>query len=103
MVRVYMVFTGSGPILLVTKNNDGMQGAMAKTYLANKGIIRYIAYEVSVVRAKERYGHRFDANVAQLTSDMDLRVLDIDGHHVFNSFDYNEMGEPVYVGGKEGD
>lgn len=103
MVRLYMIFSGSGPILVMTRFNGGMQAQLAREYLAFKGILKFVAYEVPAVRAEERYGTRFRATADQLSSDQDFRVMDMDGHHVFNSFDFVEMGEPVYVGGKMDD
>jgi hypothetical protein len=98
MVRAYVVFTGSGPVLLVTRLSSGMQGDVASQHLANKGINKYIAFEVSHEKAQERYGTRFSSAVNRLASDADIRVVDIDGHHVFTSFSFAEMGEPVFVG-----
>ncbi|MBF0381612.1 MAG: hypothetical protein HQL69_11375 [Magnetococcales bacterium] len=97
MVRAYVVFTGTGPILLVTKLDTGMQGEDATQHLANKGIKKFIAYEVSQEKAEEHYGMRFTAAVNRLASDKDLRVVDVDGHTVFARFSFAEMGEPVYV------
>ena len=97
MVRAYVVFTGSGPILLITKLNTGMQGELARNHLANKGISKFIAYEVSHEKAHDTYGTRFNEAVNRLASDNDVRVVDIDGHHVFSRFSFAEMGEPVYV------
>jgi hypothetical protein len=97
MIRVYVVFTGSGPILMATRLSSGMQGDMARQHLANKGINKYIAFEVSQEMAEKHYGTRFTAAVNRLASDTDLRVVDVDGHHVFNSFSFAEMGEPVYI------
>jgi len=97
MVRAYVVFTGTGPILLVTRLNSGLQGEVPSNHLAAKGIKRFIAYEVSHESAAERYGTRYTEAMSRLASDSDIRVVDVDGHHVFSSFSFAEMGEPVYV------
>ncbi len=98
MVRSYVIFTGSGPMLVVTRLTDGMQGIIAKDHLAGKGVDKYIAFEVAHETAEKRYGIRFTDAVNRLASDRDLRVVDVDGHHVFKTFAFKEMGEPVYVG-----
>jgi hypothetical protein len=97
MVRAYVVFTGTGPILLVTRLDTGMQGESATRHLSNKGIKKFMAFEVSHEKAEERYGTRFTEAVNRLASDNDLRVVDVDGHTVFARFSFAEMGEPVYM------
>ncbi|MBF0109635.1 MAG: hypothetical protein HQL76_10705 [Magnetococcales bacterium] len=97
MIRAYMVFSGTGPILVLTRSADGMQSERAKTYFSEKGIDKYIAIEVSAEHAEKKYGTRFHTTAAWLQSEEDIRVLDIEGHHVFYNFEYEEMGEPVYV------
>lgn len=98
MIRSYVVFTGSGPILVVTRLSSGLQGDIPKQHFINKGIGKFIAFEVSHEKAEERYGTRFKEAVLRLASDNDIRVVDVDGHHVFASFAFAEMGEPVFVG-----
>ena len=99
MIKAFMVFTGTGPIMVVTKLPE-MDVDAAREHMASKGIRKYIAYEVPLARVEERYGTRYHAAVSRLASDKDIRVLDVDGHHVFSSFDFTEMGEPVYVGSR---
>ena len=101
MLRAYMVFSGTGPILVVTRLSTGMQGSQARDYLAAKGIDKFIAFEVPVPRARERYGPRFQTAVDRLVTNEDIRVVDLDGHHVFGNFEFTEMGEPVFVSSYE--
>lgn len=102
MIRTFMIFTGTGPILVVSRLAAGADGAEARAILQSKGIDRYLAFEVSSEVAERRYGTRFHSAVQRLASDHDLRVVDLDGHHVFASFSFAEMGTPQYVGGAEG-
>jgi len=64
--------------------------------LAQKGIKKYIAYNVPEDLVKERYGKHYNVILGDLKQNDDLRVLDYDGHHVFYSFSLKEMGEPTY-------
>ena len=97
MVRSYVVFSGTGPILVVTKSNAGLQSEFMRQRLERKGILKYMAFEVPSPRVDERYGTRFHSAAEQLAGDDDMRVVDIDGHHVFANFSFKEMGEPVFV------
>ena len=64
--------------------------------LTQKGIKKYIAYEVSEELVKQRYGQHFNVILGDLKQSDDLRVLDYDGHHVFYNFSLNEIGQPVF-------
>jgi len=88
-------FTGTGPILILTtypKLND----PSLVDKLAQKGIRKFIAYEVPEELVKEKYGQQFQIIMGDLKQKDDLRVLDYDGHHVFYKFSLSEMGEPVF-------
>jgi hypothetical protein len=45
---------------------------------------------------KQKYGQHFNVVLGDLDQSDDLRVLDINGHSVFYSFSFKEMGVPVY-------
>ena len=98
MLRAYMVFGGHGPNLVVTRDGEGLQGASAQENLAAKGIVKFIAFEVPPSRVEEVYGPRYQAAVARLSNEKDIRVVDMDGYNVFSNFHFAEMGEPVFVG-----
>jgi hypothetical protein len=51
---------------------------------------------VPVEKVKQRYGTHFSVIMGDLSQTDDLRILDIDGHHVFLSFAFDEMGPPHY-------
>ncbi len=42
------------------------------------------------------YGTRFSIILGDLSQNDDLRVMDIDGHRVFNTFSFEELGQPIY-------
>jgi len=96
-MRAYLVFTGSGPILILTTFSDvGDERLLSK--LAHKGIAKFIAYEVPVERAKQLYGVPFEVIAADLAESRDVRVLDFNGHHIFANFSLHELGEPIKHG-----
>ncbi|MHC1724730.1 MAG: hypothetical protein AB9866_01700 [Syntrophobacteraceae bacterium] len=94
-MKAAMVFTGSGPILILT-SFESLEHPTLSEKLVARGIARYIAYEVSVDRVKKLYGTRFSIILGDLSQTDDLRVMDIDGHHVFNSFSFEELGPAIY-------
>ena len=94
-MKAGIFFTGTGPILILT-SYDKLNNPNLVEKLATKGIKKYIAYEVSEVKVKEKYGKHFNVILGDLKQEDDLRVLDYDGHHVFYNFSIDEMGEPIY-------
>ena len=94
-MKAGIFFTGTGPILILTTypslNDPELIGK-----LTQKGIKKYIAYEVSEALVKQLYGKHVNVILGDLKQTDDLRVLDYDGHHVFYNFSLNELGQPVY-------
>jgi len=64
--------------------------------LVTKGIKKFIAHTVPIEMVKKKYGVHFPIVMGDLKQTDDLRVLDYDGYHVFTTFSFREMGEPVY-------
>ncbi len=90
-----ILFTGSGPLVILT-NSDSFTNPIIIQKLSSKGIKKFIAYEVPEEIVKEKYGHHYEAVMNDLHQDDDLRVIDFDGHHIFNHFSLKELGEPVF-------
>jgi hypothetical protein len=94
-MKAGIFFTGSGPILLLTSYDSLTDPHLVKK-LTTKGIKKFIAYEVSEEKVKEKYGNHYNVIMGDLHQEDDLRVLDYDGHHVFNLLSFKELGEPLY-------
>lgn len=95
VMKAGVFFTGSGPILLLT-SYESLTNPRLVEKLATKGVKKFIAFEIPVDLAKEKYGHHFNVILGDLHQEDDLRVLDYDGHHVFNLFRLEELGNPIY-------
>ena len=93
-MKAAMIFTGTGPILILASYGDlGAPDFVSK--LRSKNIMKCIVHELPVSLCRERYGANFDLVAEDLAAVNDLRVLDYNGHHVFHSFSFSEIGEPV--------
>ena len=90
-----IIFTGTGPILILTSYESLSDDKLAQK-LAAKGIKKYIAYDVNTDLVQEKYGQQYKIILGDLHQNDDLRVLDYDGHHVFYNFSLTELGEPHY-------
>lgn len=94
-MKAGIYFTGSGPILILT-SYDSLTESRLVGKLSAKGIKKFIAYEVPVDSLPKKYGQHYNVVLGDLHQEDDLRVLDYDGHHVFLSFSFKDLGEPVY-------
>ena len=92
-MKAGIIFTGTGPILILT-TYDSFADAKLIEKLSLKGIKKFMAYEVPVEVVKKKYGHQFDVIIKDVKQSDDLRVLDFDGHKVFYSFSFADLGEP---------
>jgi hypothetical protein len=96
-MRAYIVFSGTGPILVLT-TFPALTDERLVGKLAQKGIAKFIAYEVALDRARAIYGVPFEIIAADLKDVEDMRVLDFNGHHIFSRFPFSEFSEPIKVG-----
>ncbi len=96
-IRAYLIFTGTGPILILTTYATVSDGRLVEK-LRHKGIVKFIAYEVPIDRTRALYGIPFEAIAADLAGQEDLRVLDFNGHHIFSNFKLSELGEAIRHG-----
>jgi hypothetical protein len=94
-MKAGIFFTGTGPILLLTTYRE-LNDPMLVNKLEQKGIKKFIAYEVPEALVKEKYGLQFNIIMGDLKQTDDLRVLDYDGHHVFYNFSLSELGTPIF-------
>jgi hypothetical protein len=92
-MKAGIIFTGTGPILILTTYGSfGDKKLIEK--LSQKGIKKFLAYEVPLEVVKVKYGQQFDSIMKDVKQSDDLRVLDFDGHKIFYSFSFNDLGEP---------
>jgi len=98
-LRSYLIFTGSGPILVVSTYPKLTDERLVQK-LRFKGIQRFIAYEVDLEAVAAAYGESYDAAVGDLAAGgEDLRVLDFNGHQIMANFALEALGDPIKFGG----
>jgi hypothetical protein len=97
-IRAYLIFTGSGPILVLS-TYPKLTDERLVSKLRYKGIDKFIAYEVDLEAVQARYEHSF-ANISKdLETEQDMRVLDFNGHQIMTNFSLEELGDPIKFGG----
>jgi hypothetical protein len=93
-VRAYLVFMGSGTILLLSTYPELTDERLVGK-LRYKGIDKFIAYEVEMDAVRARYAESFDNIARDLEGVEDMRVLDFNGHQIMANFSLGELGEPI--------
>ena len=90
-MKVFLLMTASGPLMILSSHSS-IEDPVIVEKLAAKGITKYLAYEVPLELAKERYVGHFDIVANDLHETDDLRVLDYSGERVFRLFSFAELG-----------
>jgi len=96
--RAYLIFTGTGPILVLS-TYPKLTDSRLVDKLRYKGIDKFIAYEVDLAAVRQRYPQAYDNINKDLESVEDIRVLDFNGHQIMANFSLDELGDPIKFGG----
>jgi hypothetical protein len=91
-MKSFLLMTGSGPLVILTSYTS-IQDATLLEALLLKGIDKFVAYEVPLELAKDRYGGHYTAVINDWLETEDLRVLDFNGERAFRLFSFSELGE----------
>jgi len=94
-MKAGVIFTGTGPILILTTYESFDDPKFAQK-LDTKGITKFIACDIPVEKVKTKYGNHYLVVMGDLKQTDDLRVMDYNGYNVFHNFAFKEMGKPVY-------
>lgn len=93
-MKVIMLMTGGGPLVILTSYDEVTEVGLLKK-LETKGIDKFVAYEVPLELARQRYGVHFSVVGNDLHESDDLRVLDYNGDRAFKLFSFDELGPPI--------
>lgn len=94
-MKAFFIYSASGPLAILTSYDEVTDpGLLSK--LESKGIDKFIACEVPMDLARERYGHHLDIVCGDLHETDDLRILDYNGQRVFGNFSFSELGKPLF-------
>ena len=88
-----MLLTASGPLVILT-SCESVTAPDLLGKLDAVGITKFVAYEIPLRLAQDRYkGHFFVAG-RNLDEADDLRILDYNGARAFSRFRFDELGPP---------
>jgi hypothetical protein len=93
-MNAIMLLTGEGTLVILTSHPSPTDpGLLAK--LAGKGIDKFIAHEIPLDLARDRYAQHFETVADDLREADDLRVLDYSGNRAFKLFSFREIGPVI--------
>lgn len=93
-MRAYLVFTETGPILLLTSCATITEDRLLEA-LEERGIVKFIAYEVPVDSVHRLYGVPFEVVESDVRRGKPMGVLDFNGPHILNTFSMHDLGRPI--------
>jgi hypothetical protein len=93
-MKTALLFTGSGPIVIGTSYDSLKEPALLER-LHNKGISKFLAYEIPSEIAEARYGGHYHKVMHALDESDDLRILDYNGQRAFKLFNFDELGSAI--------
>jgi len=93
-MKAYMLMTAGGPIVILT-SHESPDDDVFLGKLKAKGVDKFIAYELDWDQVERSYGGHFQVVLNDLHETDDLRVLDFNGHRVFQLFRLDSLGEPT--------
>jgi len=93
-MKTIMLYTASGPLVILTSYDSPTAPDLLRKLKA-KGITKFIAWDIPLQLAKERYGGHFFVVEHDLHDNDDLRVLDHNGERAFRLFSFAELGPSV--------
>jgi hypothetical protein len=92
-MKALLLITAGGP-LLVLSSLSAVDDDVLIGKLRNKGVSKFMAYELPLEEVKAKYGGHFHAVAHDPRESDDLRVLDFNGHRIFDLFRLDSLGQP---------
>jgi len=94
-MKTFMLFTSNGPLVILTSYASAIDPDLVEK-LKVKGVDKFIAFEIDIDLARERYGGHFPVVENDVRESDDLRVLDFNGQRAFRLFRFAELSKPIF-------
>ena len=92
-MKALMLFTCSGPMVVLSSHEEPNDNVFLGKLRA-KGVDKFLAYDLPLDEVQAKYGGHFQTVVNDLHETDDLRVLDFNGHRVFDLFSLTTLDRP---------
>jgi len=99
-MKSYLLFTVTGPKVMLTSYDSVEHPELIKK-LKSKGIVKFIAYEVSVESTEAKYGKYFNNVFSNLNESNYLKIIDCSSERSSEKFSFNELSSPTFYEPKQ--
>ncbi len=96
--RAYLVFSGSGPMLLLS-TFPKLTDERPVQKLLDRGIEKFMAYQVDLDAVEARYAKTYSQILEEIQDREDVWVVDFNGHRIMANFSLDALGDPIKLGG----
>ncbi len=93
-MKAGVVVNGTGAILVLTAC-DSFEDPNVASCLREKGMDKYIAFEIPVDEVKVQYGQHYSVTLADRKQSDACRVVDVDGSRIFRNFQLDIFSQPI--------
>jgi hypothetical protein len=93
-MRSYLVFTETGPILILTSCSTATEKALVGS-LHHKGFDKFIAYELPLADVHRLYGVPFEVVASDVEHGRSAGALDANGPRIFDSVSLSDLERPI--------
>lgn len=87
--------------MLFLTSAESLEASNFVKALGEKGIDKYIAFEVGEEMVRNRYGQHYSVTMADRKQTDLLRIVDVDGQRIFRNFDLKSLSGPILHEGPE--
>ena len=92
-MKALLLMTAHGPLLALS-SLDALDDEVLVGKLRFKGVEKFFAYELPLDEVRAKYGGHFQSVTHDLHETDDLRILDMNGHRIFDLFRLDSLGQP---------
>jgi hypothetical protein len=93
-MKAGVIVNGTGAILVLTAGNS-FEDPDLLNCLREKGMDKYIAFEIPVDEVKAKYGQHLSVTLADRKQSDACRVVDVDGARIFRNFPLDIFSPPI--------
>jgi hypothetical protein len=94
-MKAYLLFTSSGPVLVLTAF-DFVRHPELLARLAAEISKKFIAHELPIDAVKASYSAHFAHVLSDPNQTGDIKVLDDDGREIFTNVRFKDLSAPIY-------
>jgi len=94
-MKAFLLFTSTKRMVILTSYNSVEHPELLRVF-GDRGIVKFVAYELSIESTKAKYGASFDKICSGINENNDIRILDYSSENVRSKFSFDELSNPIF-------